>query len=424
MENNRKIMEKSPACSGNTRKGTVCRDISWEITVIFVLLLLFIGGTVSVFCDQKWQGNAAMIRKGAFDSPGMYAASNSFPINSKIQVRNLRNNRALQVIVVQRIPETMNVFLLLSEDSARQLGMGENDVINVEVSVISFGTGDVIGLPDDLPYNPDLDVYPYVTDVPGLTPYATMAPTPEAIPEATAAFMPEPTVTPEPGTTAAPTPAITPEVSPESTPFPGETAEPETASESVGREPQKNLFLPPHEDEAYTLDEVTRPDEEIDSDEIAYQPADADIDIKDEETGESSLESPVRTDEELEVATVDSPDVENPTVEDKKSAGKKEEALVVAEADLPRVPEKESSVPDPSTDVPEKRETDIAFVQEEPVPPEQSGKEPPDPTEEMPRAGEKEIALTEKEPDVPQKEKSVPDPTHETPTVDEEKDIA
>jgi hypothetical protein len=442
MDNKSKNMKKRTGTSRLIRKDNTCRWFSFIVMIaLYTILLLSFGGGV-IFCDQKWQGNAAMIRRGEFESAGMYSASNSFPLNSKIFVRNLRNNRAVEVIVIQRIPEGMNVFLLLSEEAARQLGMGENDVINVEVSVISFGTGDIIGLPDDLPYNPDIDVYPCVTDEPGVTPFVTpiytLEPTPEPLPEVTETPAPEVTETPAPEVTETPAPEVTetpvPEITGEPTPEVTQeaviettfepTPEPSPVPESAERQPQKNLFLPPHEDERYVLVDITKPEGENGTDEVVYQPADADIAIKEEEGAETSLVTPESTEGDLAIKDIDSPLVENPVVEDRKISGKEEEEITLAEADLPVVPEKEIGAPDPSTEVPEMKEADIALVQEEPQPPAQKEKDIPDPSNEVPGAEEKEIAFVEKEPDVPrEKEKDIPDPSNEVPGA-EEKEIA
>ena len=137
-------------------------DLSYPAMSI-VLFFIFFSGGLLLYGEQTWQGNAAMIRRGEFETAGYFAASNSFPLNTKILVKNLYNGRTTEVIVIKRLSEYYSVFLLLSEEAASELSMSEDDVINVEVLVLNFGTGDTIGLPDDLPYNPDPDVFPLPT---------------------------------------------------------------------------------------------------------------------------------------------------------------------------------------------------------------------------------------------------------------------
>ena len=44
-------------------------------TFYFLLLIL----SAFAFADEVWEGNAAIIRRGEFESDGLFAASNSFP---------------------------------------------------------------------------------------------------------------------------------------------------------------------------------------------------------------------------------------------------------------------------------------------------------------------------------------------------------
>ena len=123
-------------------------------------LLLAVFSTVSG--EESWEGNAAVIRGGELDHSGLYAVSNSFTKYSKIVITNLENGKKAAVTVLDRIPETSNMFLLLSRDAAKELGMSISDISRVTVTMSNEPGVVTVGIPDDLAYNPDPDVNPAV----------------------------------------------------------------------------------------------------------------------------------------------------------------------------------------------------------------------------------------------------------------------
>lgn len=128
---------------------------------VTVFTLLFIIASV-LSGEESWKGNAAVIRGGSLDHAGLYAVSNSFSKYSKIVVKNLKNGKEAAITVVGRIPETSNMFLLLSREAAGLLGMSENDIIRVTVKLSSEPGTVTEGMPGDLAYNPDPDINPAV----------------------------------------------------------------------------------------------------------------------------------------------------------------------------------------------------------------------------------------------------------------------
>ncbi|MBN2531583.1 MAG: SPOR domain-containing protein [Spirochaetales bacterium] len=419
-----------------------------------IVFFLFLSG--HLYGEQTWQGNAAMIRRGEFETEGFFAASNSFPLNTKILVKNLHNTRTTEVIVVKRLSEYYSVFLLLSEQAAFELGMSEDSVINVEVTVLNFGTGDAIGLPDDLPYNPDPDVFPLPTVEGGVTPGPTPIPAETPSPGMTDAITPEPTAVPSPGETFEPTPETSetpgPEPTLELTPEPT----PEQLESELDRDPQKNLFLPPREDEMYVLEDFKKPDETGDEEEVP----DLEIVSTDEFKGKAideSITTPEAGDKDEDISSYElkHPEVEDPLIEDKTNPTAIVSGINIDDPAVPDIVEKEKPVPDPSNEVPEIATYDVALEPQEPtlpgevtpdlsneVPepleydsdialepeePDIPGKEDrgiPDPSNEIPDAKESDIALEPGEPDIPDSEKDIPDPSYDIPDSEKTEEIA
>jgi len=130
-----------------------------KLVAAFTLLLAVL---FTVSGEESWEGNAAVIRGGRLDHSGFYAVSNSFSKYSKIVITNLKNGKKAAVTVLDRIPETSNMFILLSRDAAKELGMPEDGITRVTVT-LSIEPGVVTeGMPEDLSYNPDPDINPAV----------------------------------------------------------------------------------------------------------------------------------------------------------------------------------------------------------------------------------------------------------------------
>jgi rare lipoprotein A (peptidoglycan hydrolase) len=126
---------------------------------VLVILAICCGTMLLLTSSSVWEGSAAMSRYGEFPSSGYYGASNSFPRNTVVAVTNPRSGRSVDVLVVKRVDDS-GVFMLLSPQAASAIGMSQNDVSRVQVSLASAGGGLVQAYPDELPYHPDPDVNP------------------------------------------------------------------------------------------------------------------------------------------------------------------------------------------------------------------------------------------------------------------------
>jgi hypothetical protein len=127
---------------------------------VLVAAVTFLLAATLCGAQQSWEGNAAAVRSGTFPSPGLYAASDSFPPTSRIEVRSLASGKTVQVTVLRRIEDANGIFLLLSEQAAEQLGLSEGEVIRVSARVIPSAAARPVEPDGEQALNPDPDINP------------------------------------------------------------------------------------------------------------------------------------------------------------------------------------------------------------------------------------------------------------------------
>jgi rare lipoprotein A (peptidoglycan hydrolase) len=252
-----------------------------------ITLCLF---TVAAYSQQSWQGNAAAARGGEFAAPGLYAASNAFPENTAILVQNAQSGQSVRVTVTQRIPGTASVFLLLSEEAGKQIGLTGSQVIRVRASVVSTLGTDLSDSLREEPYSPDPDLNPSLSvteeqllSVSEAQPELETGPTVEIAQAAT----PEPEPAAEPSTeqeieplveeaeqAVAGEPAGIAETPTEEPAARELTPEEKRLQELADRIPQKQLYMPPRQQEVYALAPEPSPVREMEEEiAAAEQPA-------------------------------------------------------------------------------------------------------------------------------------------------------
>jgi len=276
--------------------------------------------TIAAYSQQNWQGNAAVARSGELTAPGMVAASNAFAENTTILVQNAQTGQSVQVTVIQRIQGTSSVFLLLSEEAGKQIGLTGSQVIRVRANVVSTLGADLSESLMEEAYSPDPDLNPALSVAeeqlrPGTAgPETEEEPVAEQPVEIAQAGEPEPPeeaveepaeeVTPPDQPEAEPvveeqpveaeqpveiaqvgepgppeeaveepaeevTPpdqpeAVTAEQQPAETPVAAEpTAEQKRLQELTDRIPQKQLYMPPRQQEVYALAPEPEPAAEV-----------------------------------------------------------------------------------------------------------------------------------------------------------------
>ena len=216
---------------------------------LIVVLLALCLCTVTAFAQESWQGNAAIARSGEFSTPGLFAASNAFPENTRILVQNSQSGQSVQVTVAQRIPGAGNIFLLLSEEAGTRIGLTGSEVIRVRANVVSSLAKGLSESLQEEAYSADPDLNPPISIAEEHLPTGPETPSEEQVqPEAP---VEQPAEDEEVVAAAAPE-----EVVVEAPAAPKEiekTPEEKRLEELANRVPQKQLYMPPRQQEIYAL---------------------------------------------------------------------------------------------------------------------------------------------------------------------------
>ena len=95
---------------------------------IFALLALavFTGATV-------WEGAAAVAVGGDLPDSGYYAATNSFPRNTVVDITNLENGKSIRVIVASGL-ETPGLLAIVSRNAADEIGLPGRSIGRIRIS--------------------------------------------------------------------------------------------------------------------------------------------------------------------------------------------------------------------------------------------------------------------------------------------------
>jgi hypothetical protein len=128
---------------------------------IRIVLVLLLGAVLSAHAQSTWEGNAVVGGFGEFPDEGFYAASNSFPQNQVIEVTNLETGETVDVIVAKRVDQP-GIFLVLSGDAARELGVPRGESARVQARPTAAAAG-VIRPGAERALSPDPDVNPAAT---------------------------------------------------------------------------------------------------------------------------------------------------------------------------------------------------------------------------------------------------------------------
>lgn len=129
--------------------------------ILPVLLFLCLG--LSLKAASTWEGSAVVGPVGDFPSDAAYAACNSFPVNSQVQVQNLENGKTIIVTVIKGL-DNPSIFMALSPRAASDLGMKTGAAARIRVvNAPSSATGEAPapnpGSSADPDYNPSVLAY-------------------------------------------------------------------------------------------------------------------------------------------------------------------------------------------------------------------------------------------------------------------------
>jgi len=96
------------------------------IVLVMLTLIMLTGATV-------WEGAAAVAPSGDLPDTGYYAATNSFPRNTVVDITNLENGKSIRVIVASGL-ETPGLLAVLSRNAAETIGLASRSVGRIRIN--------------------------------------------------------------------------------------------------------------------------------------------------------------------------------------------------------------------------------------------------------------------------------------------------
>jgi len=93
---------------------------------IGIALIIFVSASV-------WEGAAATARDGELPDSGLFIATNSFPINTIVDVTNLENGRTTRLIVTSGL-DSPGLLATLSKDAANAIGLPNRSLGRIRMS--------------------------------------------------------------------------------------------------------------------------------------------------------------------------------------------------------------------------------------------------------------------------------------------------
>ena len=225
-----------------------------------VLLLLLVPLLASA--DSYWEGDAVLQRGDSAFESGPYAASNSFAPDTQLMMQNLENGKSTVVVVSQRMEGQSDILILLSPKAADALGIVPGGIARVRISVLQKAASADASAEPEGTVSPDSDVNPAAA----YPAPAAVAQTPAANPDQSAQAAQTP-----PGPAQTEQPAAQPA---QAQPAAGAAAEDaEILAEAAARSPQKQLFLPPREDQKFAYKPPEQPAQTAQAQPAQAQPA-------------------------------------------------------------------------------------------------------------------------------------------------------
>ncbi|HVP19938.1 MAG TPA: SPOR domain-containing protein [Spirochaetia bacterium] len=210
-----------------------------------VLCLLMVPLLASA--ESYWEGSAALQRGDAAFEGGLYAASNSFAPDTVLLVQNLDSGRNTTATVSERADGPSNILVFLSPRAADAIGLTTGSVARVRVIVLQKAASATGSAAPESTFNPDQDVNPGAAYSATRTAEQqnTAQPT-----EAQQGGTPQPAG--QPATTQPQETHAAPQIGTASVQESQENADAaRILAEAEARRPQKQLFLPPREDQKF-----------------------------------------------------------------------------------------------------------------------------------------------------------------------------
>jgi rare lipoprotein A (peptidoglycan hydrolase) len=334
-----------------------------EKLLAVLLTLCLCAGTA--FAQESWQGNAAIARSGEFGTPGLFAASNAFPENTRILVQNPQTGQNVQVTVAQRIPGAGNIFLLLTEEAGTRIGLTGSEVIRVRANVVSSLGKSLSESPQEEAYSADPDLNPPVSIAEEQLRTSPEKPSEEQVQPETPVEVAQITSPDQVESIESEEPAESvSEAEPEVVEQPAEeeevieaaasaaakevekTPEEKRLEELANRIPQKQLYMPPRQQEIYALAPEPSEAEEVEEEIAAAQEPAEEVAVVEEAAEEAVIEPeepqvsmPVPPEEEEDLAVAlpgpEAVEPEKPSPEGSRLPVPEEESPLTMEPEEP-----------------------------------------------------------------------------------------
>ena len=99
----------------------------------FGVILTACFSLVALTGSSIWEGAAGVAAGGDLPASGLYIATNSFPLNTVVDVTNLENGRTIRVIASAPL-ETPGLLAMLSREAAGAIGLPERTIGRIRMS--------------------------------------------------------------------------------------------------------------------------------------------------------------------------------------------------------------------------------------------------------------------------------------------------
>jgi hypothetical protein len=99
----------------------------------FAFTLCLVPALLVLINASVWEGAAASTPRGDLPETGFYAATNSFPRNTVVDVTNLENGKTIRVIVSGGL-DTPGLLTILSKDAANFIGLSPHSIGRVRMT--------------------------------------------------------------------------------------------------------------------------------------------------------------------------------------------------------------------------------------------------------------------------------------------------
>ncbi len=188
------------------------------------IVLCLLMAPVLASAESYWDGSAALQRGDAAFESGLYAASNSFAPDTRLSILNLDNGKSTTATVSERVEGQSDILVFLSPRAADAIGITAGGIARVRITVLQRPPSPAGASTAENAYSADQDLNPGVA-------YGS-ATDQESTGEQASSQQPAGNASADESSEA--------------------TEDAQILAEAEARHPQKQLFLPPREDQKFT----------------------------------------------------------------------------------------------------------------------------------------------------------------------------